>query len=98
MLLVMVGLANADYTTGIIKAYCTSGLCSSKMGKGGLNKLCEIIVMTTSLVFTYIRPPRKLEIVSIFENYAEINPDAQLTLKIIKRLKILMMTRNVNYL
>lgn len=113
MLLIIIGLALADYITGIIKAYCTNSLSSSKMRKGGLNKLSEIIVMTVScgldigikmlgnyydspeisevagtltasLVFTYIV---LMEIVSIFENYAEINPDAQWTLKIIKRLK-----------
>lgn len=86
ILLVVIELANADYTTGIVKAYCTSGLFSSKMRKGWLNRLCEIIVMTTSLVFTYIRPPRKLEIISIIEKYAEIKFDAQWTLKNIKHL------------
>ncbi|MDE6520287.1 MAG: phage holin family protein [Ruminococcus sp.] len=113
MLLIIIGLALADYITGIIKAYCTNSLSSKKMRTGGLNKLSEIIVMTVScgldigikmlgnyyespeiseiagaltasLVFTYIVV---MEIVSIFENYAEINPDAQWTLKIIKRLK-----------
>lgn len=113
MLIIIIGLALADYITGIIKAYCTNSLSSSKMRKGGLNKLSEIIVMTVScgldigikmlgnyyespeiaavagtltasLVFAYIVI---MEIVSIFENYAEINPDAQWTLKIIKRLK-----------
>lgn len=113
MLIIIIGLALADYITGIIKAYCTNSLSSSKMRKGGLNKLSEIIVMTVScgldigikmlgnyyespeisavagtltasLVFAYIVI---MEIISIFENYAEINPDAQWTLKIIKRLK-----------
>ncbi|MDE7098053.1 MAG: phage holin family protein [Ruminococcus sp.] len=113
MLLIIIGLALADYITGIIKAYCTNSLSSKKMRTGGLNKLSEIIVMTVScgldigikmlgnyyespeiseiagaltasLVFTYIV---LMEIVSIFENYAEINPDAQWTLKIIRRLK-----------
>ncbi|MDE7363333.1 MAG: phage holin family protein [Ruminococcus sp.] len=40
--------------------------------------------ITAFMVFAYILV---MEIVSIFENYAEINPDAQWTLKIIKRLK-----------
>ncbi|MDE6520065.1 MAG: phage holin family protein [Ruminococcus sp.] len=113
MLLIIIGLALADYITGIIKAYCTNSLSSKKMRTGGLNKLSEIIVMTAScgldiginalgkyynavelseiagnitafMVFAYILV---MEIVSIFENYAEINPDAQWTLKIIKRLK-----------
>ncbi len=113
MILVVIGLAISDYITGIIKAYCTSSLCSSKMRKGGLNKLCEILVMLTAcgldigihelgryyqsdkladiagavtavMVFTYITV---MEVVSIFENYAEINPDAQWALRIIRRLK-----------
>lgn len=113
MLLIVIGLAVADYLTGIIKAYCKNDISSSKMRKGGLNKLGEIIVMTSacgldiginalgkyyeaadlsaiagtvtaSLVFIYIT---LMEVVSIFENYAEINPDAQWALKIIKKLK-----------
>ena len=113
MILIIIGLATADYITGLIKAYCTNTLESSKMRKGGLNKLGEIVVMTSAcsldigihalgkyyqtvelsdiagtvaavLVFGYITI---MEIVSIFENYAEINPEAQWALKIIKRLK-----------
>ena len=113
MILIVIGLAIADYLTGIIKAYCNNDICSSKMRKGGLNKLSEIIVMTAScgldiginalgryyqavelseiagtvtavLVFLYISV---MEIISIFENYAEINPDVQWALKIVKKLK-----------
>lgn len=113
MLLIIIGLAAADYLTGIIKAYCKNEICSRKMRKGGLNKLGEIIVMTAACgldiginalgkyyeaaelsaiagkitavaVFIYITI---MEVVSLFENYAEINPDAQWALKIIKRLK-----------
>ena len=113
MLLIVIGLAIADYLTGIIKAYCNNDICSSKMRKGGLNKLSEIIVMTAScgldigintlgryyqavelseiagtvtafVVFAYISV---MEVVSIFENYAEINPDAQWAFKIVKKLK-----------
>ncbi len=113
MLLIVIGLAAADYLTGIIKAYCNNDISSSKMRKGGLNKLSEIIIMTAScgldiginalgryyqavdlsqiagtvtavIVFAYISV---MEVVSIFENYAEINPDAQWALKIVKRLK-----------
>ena len=113
MLMIIVGLAAADYLTGIIKAYCKNEICSQKMRKGGLNKLGEIIVMTAACgldiginalgkyyeaaelsaiagkitavaVFIYITV---MEVVSLFENYAEINPDAQWALKIIRRLK-----------
>ena len=107
MLLIIIGLATADYLTGIIKAYCKNDICSSKMRKGGLNKLGEIIIMLTAcgldigihalgkyyqavelsdiagavtavMVFTYITV---MEIVSIFETYAEINPEAKWALK-----------------
>ena len=103
MLLIVIGLAIADYLTGIIKAYCKNDICSSKMRKGGLNKLGEIIIMLTAcgldigihalgkyyqavelsdiagavtavMVFSYITI---MEIISIFENYAEINPEAK---------------------
>lgn len=113
MILIIIGLALADYVTGFIKAYCNDDICSAKMRKGGLNKIGEIVVMVTAcgldigihelgkyyqavelsdiagivtavLVFTYITV---MEIVSIFENYAEINPDAQWALKIVKKLK-----------
>lgn len=113
MLLIVIGLALADYLTGLIKAYVKNEICSRKMRKGGLNKLGEVIVMTSacgldiginalgkyyhsaelssfagtvtaSLVFIYITV---MEVVSIFENYAEINPNAQWALRIIKRLK-----------
>lgn len=113
MLLIVIGLAAADYLTGIIKAYCKNDICSSKMRKGGLNKLGEIIIMLTAcgldigihalgkyyqavelsdiagavtaiMVFAYITI---MEIVSIFENYAEINPEAKWALKFIQKLK-----------
>ena len=114
MLLIVIGLAIADYLTGIIKAYCKNDICSSKMRKGGLNKLGEIIIMLTAcgldigihalgkyyqavelsdiagavtavMVFSYITI---MEIISIFENYAEINPEAKWALKFIRKLKL----------
>lgn len=114
MLLIVIGLAVSDYLTGIIKAYYKNDICSSKMRKGGLNKLGEIVVMATAcgldiglrflgkyydavelsdiagavtafMVFIYIT---LMEIISIFENYAEINPEAKWALKIIRKLKI----------
>ena len=114
MLLIVIGLATSDYLTGIIKAYCKNDICSSKMRKGGLNKLGEIIIMLTAcgldigihalgkyyqavelsdiagavtavMVFSYITI---MEIISIFENYAEINPEAKWTLKFIRKLKL----------
>ena len=45
MLTIIVGLAAADFLTGIIKAYIKHDLSSQKMRTGGLNKICEILVM-----------------------------------------------------
>lgn len=113
MLLIVLGLAASDFITGIIKGYVKRDLNSSKMRKGGLNKLSEIIVMTSACgldigikalgayyqaaelsaiagkitavaVFIYITI---MEVVSLFENYAEINPNAQWALKIIRKFK-----------
>lgn len=113
MLLIVIGLAAADFLTGLIKAYIKNDLSSAKMRKGGLNKLSEIIVMTSACgldigikalgayyqaaelsaiagkitavaVFIYITV---MEVVSLFENYAEINPDAQWALSIVRKLK-----------
>ncbi len=49
MLLIVIGLAIADFATGFIKAYCTDSVQSSKMRKGGLNKIGEIIVMCVAI-------------------------------------------------
>lgn len=47
MLLIVIGLAGADFLTGFCKAYILDIIDSSKMRKGGVNKLCEIVVMGT---------------------------------------------------
>ena len=103
MILIVTGLAIADFVTGIIKAYVTGTLNSTKMRKGGINKIGELVVMTTAcgleaginqlsqyydiskelasitgtataiIIFSYITV---MEVVSILENFAEINPDA----------------------
>lgn len=114
MLLVVIGLAAADFLTGLIKGYATGTISSKIMRKGGLNKLCEIIVMASSCgleigitelgkyyhnpklaeiagnftaiaVFCYII---LMEIVSLLENYSEINPDAGWAISLIKKLKV----------
>lgn len=113
MLTIVLGLAVADFATGIIKGYVTGQLSSSKMRRGGLNKICELIVMATVcgleiginklgayydstvlasvtgtiaaiVVFGYIVI---MELISILENYAEIEPDAAWVGKLLKRLK-----------
>lgn len=115
MIAVIIGLAAADFLTGIIKGYVTNSLSSAIMRKGGLNKLAEIIIMATvcgleigmkmlgkyygenvaeyaeilGLVtaigtFGYIV---LMELLSMLENYVDINPDATWAKKIIKKLK-----------
>ena len=113
MLTIVLGLAVADFATGIIKGYVNGQLSSSKMRRGGLNKICEFIVMATTcgleiginklgayydspalasvtgtvaaiIVFGYIVI---MELISILENYAEIEPDAIWISRILKRLK-----------
>ena len=107
MITIILGLASADFVTGLIKAYISGDFNSTKMRKGGLNKLTEMIVMTVScgleigirylgnyydsqtlanitgsvtaiIVFGYISV---MEVISIFENYAEINPDTSAWIK-----------------
>lgn len=103
MMIIVTWLAIADFVTGMIKAYVTGTLNSTKMRKGGVNKVGELVVMTTAcgleaginqlsqyydiskelasitgtataiIIFSYITV---MEVVSILENFAEINPDA----------------------
>lgn len=113
MIMIVLGLALSDFVTGIIKGYCKNDLNSTKMRKGGLNKIAEIIVMasacglevgirelgryynaqdlahitgtvTAFAVFGYIV---LMEIISILENYAEINSKAAWVRGLLKRLK-----------
>lgn len=49
MLLIIIGLALADFITGWIKAYIADNVRSAKMRKGGLNKLAEIVVMGVAI-------------------------------------------------
>lgn len=114
MILIVIGAAATDFITGYIKAYCKDDVKSSKMRKGGLNKLGEIVIMTAVcgldigleklgqyynhselssiaglvtavLVFTYIV---LMEIVSVLENFAAINPEAAWITKLIEKFKI----------
>lgn len=113
MLVIVLGLAIADFLTGIFKAYVKHDLSSAKMRRGGLNKIAELIIMSTACgleigigklgryyksaeladiagtvaagaVFTYIVI---MELISIFENYGEISPDAVWVRKITKKLR-----------
>ena len=48
MITIVLGLACADFLTGIIKGYINNTLNSAKMRKGGVNKLGELIIMSTA--------------------------------------------------
>lgn len=48
MLTIVLGMAVTDFLTGLIKGYVNNDLSSTKMRKGGLNKIAEILVMACS--------------------------------------------------
>ncbi|MBQ8960595.1 MAG: phage holin family protein [Ruminococcus sp.] len=48
MITIVLGLALADIVTGWIKAHVNDDYSSKVMRKGGLNKICELVVMTTA--------------------------------------------------
>ena len=48
MILIVLGLAIVDFVTGVIKAYVNHDLSSQKMRKGGLNKITELVIMSTA--------------------------------------------------
>ena len=48
MLIIVLGLAIVDFVTGVIKAYVNHDLSSQKMRKGGLNKITEMVIMSTA--------------------------------------------------
>lgn len=48
MLAIVVGLALADFITGLIKAAIKRDISSQKMRVGGLHKIMEVLVMATA--------------------------------------------------
>lgn len=48
MLMIVIGLTLADIITGWIKAHVNDDYSSKVMRKGGLNKICEVVVMATA--------------------------------------------------
>ena len=48
MLAIVVGLALADFITGLVKAAIKRDISSQKMRVGGLHKIMEILVMATA--------------------------------------------------
>lgn len=121
MISIVVGLAAADFVTGLLKAYCKNDVASKTMRIGGIHKIAEILIMMVAcgleiglqmlgkyysvgtdgeiaqklaavsgmvaslLVFLYIIV---MELISILENYSEINPDARWAAHIVKKLRI----------
>ena len=117
MLAIVLGLALVDFIFGFLKGYVKHNINSQKMRQGGVNKLCEVIIMLTACgleiairqlgryyasgsleTFTKIMGVLAalavcgyitiMEIVSILENYAEINPNAKWVKRILKFLKV----------
>lgn len=119
MISIVVGLAAADFITGLLKACVKNDISSKTMRLGGIHKISEIIIMGVAcgleigldllgkyysidgevaqklaavsgmvaslLVFLYILV---MELISILENYAEINPEARWARWIVKKLRI----------
>lgn len=117
MIAIVLGLALVDFIFGFLKGYVKRNISSSKMRQGGVNKLCELLIMLTACgleigiqalgkyyssgsleMFTNIMGVLAalavcgyitiMEIVSILENYAEINRNAKWVKKILKFLKV----------
>lgn len=117
MLAIVLGLALVDFIFGFLKGYVKRNISSSKMRQGGVNKLCELLIMLTACgleigiqelgkyyssgsleTFTNIMGVLAalavcgyitiMEIVSILENYAEINRNAKWVKKVLKFLKV----------
>ena len=117
MIAIVLGLALVDFIFGFLKGYVKRNISSSKMRQGGVNKLCELLIMLTACgleigiqalgqyyasgsleIFTKIMGVLAalavcgyitlMEIVSILENYAEINRNAKWVKKILKFLKV----------
>lgn len=78
MLTIVIGLALADFITGIIKAYIKQDVSSKMMRMGGLHKVMEIIVMLTAIgieigigmLGQYYDEPRLAEITGVFASGA----------------------------
>ena len=117
MIAIVLGLAIVDFVFGFLKGYVKKNISSQKMRQGGVNKLCEVIIMLTACgleigiqalgryyasgsleIFTKIMGVLAalavcgyitiMEIVSILEHYAEINPHAKWVKRVLKFLKV----------
>lgn len=117
MLAIVLGLALVDFIFGFLKGYVKHNINSQKMRQGGVNKLCEVIIMLTACgleigiqalgryyasgsleTFTRIMGVLAalavcgyitiMEIISILENYAEINKNAKWVKRVLRFLKV----------
>ena len=78
MITIVVGLALADFITGIIKAYIKQDVSSKMMRTGGLHKVMEIVVMLVAIgleigigmLGQYYNEPRLAEITGLFASGA----------------------------
>lgn len=117
MITIVLGLALVDFVFGFLKGYVQRNINSQKMRQGGVNKLCELIIMVAAcgleigihkLGHYYANDKLEtlttvvgvfaalavcgyitlMEIVSILENYVEINTGARWAKKLLKFLKV----------
>lgn len=117
MITIVLGLAIVDFIFGFLKGYVKKNISSQKMRQGGVNKLCELLIMLTACgleigiqalgryyasgsleTFTRIMGVLAalavcgyitvMEIVSILENYAEINKNAKWVKRLLRFLKV----------
>lgn len=117
MITIVLGLAIVDFVFGFLKGYVKKNISSQKMRQGGVNKLCELLIMLTACgleigiqalgryyasgsleTFTRIMGVLAalavcgyitvMEIVSILENYAEINKNAKWVKRLLRFLKV----------
>lgn len=78
MITIVIGLALADFITGIIKAYIKQDVSSKMMRMGGLHKVMEIVVMLVAIgleigigmLGQYYNEPRLAEITGLFASGA----------------------------
>jgi phage-related holin len=78
MLTIVIGLALADFITGIIKAAIKKDVSSQMMRTGGLHKIMEVTVMLTAcglefgigFLGNYYNEPRLAEITGMFTSGA----------------------------
>lgn len=74
MITIVIGLALADFITGVIKAVIRQDVSSQMMRTGGLHKIMEVVVMLTAcgleigigMLGQYYEEPQLAEVAGVF--------------------------------